>query len=48
MKSEQTNLGFDAYFCELLLLLVSIILRKKTNGMLMDQPIPSYVGQGAP
>ncbi len=47
-ESEQTNLGFDAYFLRTALTFSFDYFKKKTNGMLMDQPIPSYVGQGAP
>ncbi|MEL7588588.1 MAG: TonB-dependent receptor [Prolixibacteraceae bacterium] len=47
-ESEQTDLGFDAYFMDSKLLFSFDYFEKKTNGMLMDQPIPSYVGQGAP
>ncbi len=47
-ESEQTDLGFDAYFMDSKLKFSFDYFRKKTNGMLMDQPIPKYVGQGAP
>ena len=47
-ESEQTNFGFDAYFLRSALNFSFDYFKKKTNGMLMDQPIPSYVGQGAP
>jgi TonB-linked SusC/RagA family outer membrane protein len=47
-ESEQTDLGFDSYFMDSKLKFSFDYFRKKTNGMLMDQPIPKYVGQGAP
>lgn len=47
-ESEQTDLGFDAYFADSKLKFSFDYFKKKTNGMLMDQPIPRYVGQGAP
>ena len=47
-ESEQTDLGFDARFLDGALSLSFDYFVKKTNGMLMDQPIPSYVGQSAP
>ncbi len=47
-ESEQTDIGFDARFLRGALSLGFDYFKKKTNGMLMDQPIPDYVGQGAP
>jgi TonB-linked SusC/RagA family outer membrane protein len=47
-ESEQTDVGFDSYFMDSKLKFSFDYFRKKTNGMLMDQPIPKYVGQGAP
>ena len=47
-ESEQTDLGFDGRFFSDKLSIGFDYYNKKTNGMLMDMPIPSYVGQGAP
>lgn len=47
-ESEQIDLGFDARFFHSALNFGFDYFKKKTNGMLMDQPIPWYVGQGAP
>jgi TonB-linked SusC/RagA family outer membrane protein len=47
-ESEQTDLGFDARFLGSALTFGFDYFRKSTNGMLMDVPIPVYVGQGAP
>ncbi|MDF9831167.1 TonB-dependent receptor [Parabacteroides sp. PF5-6] len=47
-ESEQIDLGFDARFFGSALSFGFDYFKKKTNGMLMDQPIPSYVGQSAP
>lgn len=47
-ESEQIDLGFDARFLRDRLSFSFDYFNKKTNGMLMDQPIPSYVGQSAP
>ena len=47
-QSEQIDLGFDARFLNNALNFGFDYFKKKTNGMLMDQPIPSYVGQSAP
>ncbi|HEX2394812.1 MAG TPA: SusC/RagA family TonB-linked outer membrane protein [Bacteroidales bacterium] len=47
-ESEQTDLGFDARFFKDALAFGFDYFKKTTNGMLMDQPIPSYVGKGAP
>lgn len=47
-ESEQTNIGFDTRLFGGALDFSFDYFRKKTIGMLMDQPIPSYVGQNAP
>jgi TonB-linked SusC/RagA family outer membrane protein len=47
-ESEQIDLGFDARFLNNALSFSVDYFKKKTNGMLMDQPTPSYVGQSAP
>lgn len=47
-ESEQIDFGFDARFLKNALSFGFDYYKKKTNGMLMEQPIPSYVGQGAP
>ena len=47
-ESEQVDLGFDARFFNNGLNFGFDYFKKKTNGMLMDKPIPSYVGQSAP
>ena len=47
-ESEQIDFGFDARFFNDRLSFGYDFYNKKTNGMLMDKPIPSYVGQGAP
>lgn len=47
-ESEQIDLGLDARFFRDRLSFGIDYFDKKTNGMLMDQPIPSYVGQSAP
>ena len=47
-ESEQIDLGFDARLLNDRLTFGFDFYNKKTNGMLMDKPIPSYVGQGAP
>lgn len=47
-ESAQTNIGFDARFLGGALNFSFDYFKKTTIGMLMDQPIPSYVGQGAP
>ena len=47
-ESEQIDFGFDARFFDARLNIGLDYFKKKTNGMLMDQPIPSYVGQSAP
>ncbi|MBO6083198.1 MAG: TonB-dependent receptor [Bacteroidales bacterium] len=47
-ESEQIDLGLDARFLQDRLNFGLDYYKKKTNGMLMDMPIPSYVGQSAP
>jgi len=47
-ESEQKDVGFDTRFLQNRLSFSFDYFKKKTNGMLMDQPIPSYVGQSAP
>ena len=46
--SEQVDLGFETRLFNDRLSFSYDYYNKKTNGMLMDKPIPSYVGQGAP
>lgn len=47
-ESEQTDLGFEARFFKSALNFGIDYFKKKTKGMLMAQPIPGYVGLGAP
>ncbi len=47
-ESEQVDVGFDARLFNDRLSFGFDFYNKKTNGMLMDKPIPAYVGQGAP
>ncbi|MBR6457015.1 MAG: TonB-dependent receptor [Bacteroidales bacterium] len=47
-ESEQIDVGFDARLFNDRLSFGFDFYNKKTNGMLMDKPIPAYVGQGAP
>ncbi len=47
-ESEQVDLGFDARLLNDRLTFGFDFYNKKTNGMLMNKPIPAYVGQGAP
>jgi TonB-linked SusC/RagA family outer membrane protein len=47
-ESAQTNVGIDARFFKSALTFSFDYFVKKTNGMLMDVPIPSYVGMEAP
>ncbi len=47
-ESEQLDLGFEARFFNSALTFGFDYFKKDTKGMLMEQPIPSYVGQGAP
>ena len=47
-ESEQVDVGFDARFFGDRLSFGYDFYNKRTKGMLMDKPIPAYVGQGAP
>lgn len=47
-ESEQIDLGFDSRFLNSALSFGFDYFKKTTNGMLIDQPIPGYVGKGAP
>jgi outer membrane receptor protein involved in Fe transport len=47
-ESSQTNLGIDTRFLKSRLIFSFDYFKKKTIDMLMYQPIPSYVGIGAP
>lgn len=47
-ESEQTDIGFETYLFKSALSFSFDYFKKTTNGMLMEQPIPSYVGQGSP
>ena len=47
-ETEQINLGFEARLWRSALTLGFDYFKKTTSGMLMDQPIPRYVGKGAP
>jgi len=47
-ESEQIDIGFDTRFLNSSLAFGFDYFEKKTEGMLMDQPIPRYVGKGAP
>ncbi|HCC52924.1 MAG TPA: SusC/RagA family TonB-linked outer membrane protein [Porphyromonadaceae bacterium] len=47
-ESEQIDIGFDTRLFGSALNIGFDYFQKKTNGMLMDQPIPGYVGQSAP
>jgi len=47
-ESEQTDIGLDLRFFRQALTFGFDWFKKTTNGMLMDQPIPSYVGLSAP
>ncbi len=47
-ESEQLNIGIDTRFFNNALSFTFDYFTKKTNGMLITQPIPSYVGQSAP
>ena len=47
-ESEQTDLGLDlGFFSNALTFSVDYFI-KKTNGMIIDMPIPSYVGEARP
>lgn len=47
-ESEQVNLGFDSRFFKDALTFSFDYFKKTTNGMLMEQPIPDYVGKQGP
>ena len=47
-ESEQVDVGFDARLFNDRLSFGYDFYNKRTKGMLMDKPIPAYVGQGAP
>ncbi len=47
-ESEQIDLGFESRFFNDALSFGFDYYKKTTIGMLMDQPIPAYVGKGAP
>ncbi len=47
-ESEQTDFGFETYLFRSSVTFSFDYFKKVTNGMLMEQPIPSYVGQGSP
>ena len=47
-ESEQTDIGLDLGFLNNKLTFTVDYYIKKTNGMLMERPIPSYVGESKP
>jgi TonB-dependent starch-binding outer membrane protein SusC len=47
-ESAQTDFGFDTRLFKDAFTFSFDYFKKTTNGMLMDQPIPDYVGKGAP
>ena len=47
-ESEQTDIGFDFGFLDNALTFSADYYVKKTNGMIIARPIPSYVGETAP
>ena len=47
-ESEQTDLGFETRFFNNALTFSFDYFKKTTKGMLMEQPIPDYVGKGKP
>jgi len=47
-ETQQTNVGFEGRFLSNKLSFGLDYYIKKTKGMLMDQPIPDYVGKGKP
>ena len=47
-ESEQTNIGIDLGFWQNKLTFSVDYYKKKTNGMIIDMPIPSYVGEQRP
>ena len=47
-ESEQTNIGLDFGFLNNALTFTVDYFIKKTNGMIIEMPIPSYVGEAKP
>ena len=47
-ESEQTDLGIDLGFWNNKLTFSADYFVKKTNGMIIEMPIPSYVGEARP
>ena len=47
-ESEQTNIGLDFGFFNGALTFTADYFIKKTNGMIIEMPIPSYVGESKP
>ena len=47
-ESEQTDLGLDFGFFQNALTFTVDYYKKKTNGMLMEMPVPSYLGENKP
>ena len=47
-ETEQINLGFEARLFRSAFTFGLDYFKKTTTGMLMDQPIPAYVGKGSP
>ena len=47
-ESEQTNIGIDLGFFNSALTFTADYFIKKTNGMIIEMPIPSYVGESKP
>lgn len=47
-ESEQTNIGIDLGFFNNALTFTVDYYKKKTNGMIIEMPIPSYVGENKP
>jgi hypothetical protein len=47
-ESEQTDIGLDLGFWNNKLTISIDYFKKKTNGMIIDKPIPSYVGEKRP
>ncbi len=47
-ESEQTDIGIDLGFLDNAVTFTVDYYKKKTNGMLLTQPIPSYVGETKP
>ena len=47
-ESEQTNVGLDFSFLDSALTFSVDYYEKNTNGMIIEMPIPSYVGETKP